>query len=98
MSQPRRRVPGGVLRRRRPGHDLEAPAAPPAPRADGMPFDRSKRPLGMRMDNWEPSLLPYLYVGGIVAATAFVYIGSVLWGMLLVGLVAAVFILDRRFS
>jgi len=52
----------------------------------------------MRMENWEPSLLPYLYVGGIVAATAFVYIGSVLWGLLLVGLVASVFILDRRFS
>lgn len=105
---PRRRTPGGVLRRRRadppqPAPDIAPgpaagagePPSPPPPRADGMPFDRSKRPLGMMQANWEPSLLPYLYVGGTIAATAFIYIGSVIWGMVLVGVVAAVFILDR---
>ena len=105
---PRRRTPGGVLRRRRanpPRPEPEAaagsatrtdePVSPPPQRADGMPFDRSKRPLGMMQANWEPSLLPYLYVGGTIAATAFIYIGSVIWGMVLVGVVAAVFILDR---
>ena len=106
---PRRRTPGGVLRRRRadpPQQDAPDAAAGPAPRtdepvppltkrADGMPFDRSERPLGMMQANWEPSLLPYLYVGGTIAATAFIYIGSVIWGMVLVGVVAAVFILDR---
>ena len=102
MSEPHRRVPGGV-RRRPPATTVEktdgpAPAPGAAPTPGGMPFDPKLRPLGMMHDTWEPSILTYLYALGLIAACAFVYVGSLLWGLVLIAGVALLFTVDRAFS